>query len=234
MELIPDNFSSWVAEARKNNALHLKDSGWKSASKFDRPSYLSLRTVWKTKYQSNFSPKNWGITQTTRARKLLENISGWPLYLDHVDKRDIPSTLLQKDTRREGDCSVSVLEQELRRLDIQREQETTPEPPIDRMSPTSPISSELANGLYPPVIDEQIVNTALIIFLNAISIECYGMEAEWPLHRKSFKFGQHFEAETDGHLSIFDKKGSLSRAIVEVKPTPNYISRDCRDGGMDF
>ncbi|KAL2379835.1 hypothetical protein RJZ90_004985 [Blastomyces dermatitidis] len=161
MELIPDNFSSWVAEARKNNALHLKDSGWKSASKFDRPSYLSLRTVWKTKYQSNFSPKNWGITQTTRARKLLENISGWPLYLDH------------KDTRREGDCSVSVLEQELRRLDIQREQETTPESPIDRMSPTSPISSELANGLYPPVIDEQIVNTALIIFLNAISIECY-------------------------------------------------------------
>ncbi|OAT13104.1 hypothetical protein BDBG_08371 [Blastomyces gilchristii SLH14081] len=85
------------------------------------------------------------------------------------------------------------------------------------MSPTSPISSELANGLYPPVIDEQIINTALIIFLNAISIECDGVEAEWSLHRKSFKFGQHFEAETDGHLSIFDRKGSLSRAIVEVK-----------------
>ncbi|EGE80922.2 hypothetical protein BDDG_03863 [Blastomyces dermatitidis ATCC 18188] len=98
------------------------------------------------------------------------------------------------------------------------------------MSPTSPISSELANGLYPPVIDEQIVNTALIIFLNAISIECYGMEAEWPLHRKSFKFGQHFEAETDGHLSIFDKKGSL-RVLVSQDHMEIYLTIAEYDNG---
>lgn len=82
---------------------------------------------------------------------------------------------------------------------------------------------------FPPLDDEQIVNTALILFLQGVCLRAQGLEnAHWTLQRKSFNFekkirGQHdetvrlFQARTDGHLRINIDGKSRSLAILEVK-----------------
>ncbi|PYI16906.1 hypothetical protein BO99DRAFT_339058, partial [Aspergillus violaceofuscus CBS 115571] len=83
--------------------------------------------------------------------------------------------------------------------------------------PYSPVPSELINVLYPPTKDEQIVNTALIVFLNALTIHTE-LTSTWTLHRRAFtaKFREaQFEARTDGYLH--DREGKPS-VIIDVKP----------------
>ncbi|RAO68383.1 uncharacterized protein BHQ10_004395 [Talaromyces amestolkiae] len=82
----------------------------------------------------------------------------------------------------------------------------------------TPVPRELVNIMYPPTKDEQIVNTALIVLLNALTIHLDSFSSKWTLHRKAFiaTFGDAaFEARTDGYLN--DHRGKPS-VIVEVKP----------------
>ena len=67
--------------------------------------------------------------------------------------------------------------------------------------------------------DEQIVNTALLLFLNCLTmfhpqVRLHAME--WTMARKVFQF-EAWQARTDGFL-----RGSSSgtKAILEVKPFP--------------
>lgn len=81
----------------------------------------------------------------------------------------------------------------------------------------TPAPKELESVLYPPTKDEQIVNCALIIFLNALTLP-FKLANNWTLHRKACKatFGSDsFEARTDGYLD--DRHGN-TQAIIEVKP----------------
>lgn len=83
--------------------------------------------------------------------------------------------------------------------------------------PTTPISQDLAAILYPPTKDEQIVNTALVVFLNALTIHS-ALSLDWTLHRKSFNAvfeNAVFQARTDGYLG--DSYGTPS-VLIEVKP----------------
>ncbi|RAL03103.1 uncharacterized protein BO80DRAFT_453317 [Aspergillus ibericus CBS 121593] len=76
---------------------------------------------------------------------------------------------------------------------------------------------ELLDMNYPRTKDEQIVNTALVDFLNAFIIH-YKLPVYWTLYRKPFiaTFGNGaFEARTDGCL---EDRASKTYAIVEVKP----------------
>ncbi|KAI2714312.1 hypothetical protein CBS147354_7481 [Penicillium roqueforti] len=80
----------------------------------------------------------------------------------------------------------------------------------------SPIPAELRNLLYPRSKDEQIVNTALIVFLNALTIH-FPLSLKWTLHRKAFVAlfeNTQFEARTDGYL---DSPGGNPKVIIEVK-----------------
>jgi hypothetical protein len=81
----------------------------------------------------------------------------------------------------------------------------------------SPGPADIAHLMYPQTKDEQIVNTALVDFLNALSMHFLQASA-WTLHRKSFKAAfEHasFEARTDGYL---EDGGSPERvrALIEV------------------
>ncbi|PYH32997.1 uncharacterized protein BO87DRAFT_397993 [Aspergillus neoniger CBS 115656] len=81
----------------------------------------------------------------------------------------------------------------------------------------TPDSQEPDNVLYPPSKDEQIVNCALVIFLNALTIP-FKLANNWTLHRKASKAifdNASFEARTDGYLD--DRRGE-AHAIIEVKP----------------
>ncbi|CAI7564972.1 unnamed protein product [Penicillium glandicola] len=118
-------------------------------------------------------------------------------------------------TKTKGDLSALSIKSESSDDSLDYED---PETPFQR---TSPMPQELANILYPPTKDEQIVNTALIVFLNALTIH-FSLSLDWTLHRKSFTAafkGTEFQARTDGYLG--DSYGSPS-VLVEVKP----VTRD--------
>ncbi|RAK98449.1 uncharacterized protein BO80DRAFT_361507 [Aspergillus ibericus CBS 121593] len=71
--------------------------------------------------------------------------------------------------------------------------------------------------MYPPTKDEQIVNTALLVFLDSITLH-FNLSVGWSLHRMALTAeftNAKFEARTDGYLS--DHSGDI-KAIIEVKP----------------
>lgn len=53
------------------------------------------------------------------------------------------------------------------------------------LSSINTVLKELENLLYPPTRDEQIVNTALVLFLNALTIH-FSLSSGWTLHRRVF------------------------------------------------
>jgi hypothetical protein len=83
----------------------------------------------------------------------------------------------------------------------------------------SPGPEEIAHLMYPQTKDEQIVNTAPVDFLNALSMH-FPHASDWTLHRRYFKATfQHasFEARTDGYLED-GGSSQTARALIEVKP----------------
>ncbi|KAJ5972381.1 uncharacterized protein N7479_002299 [Penicillium vulpinum] len=93
---------------------------------------------------------------------------------------------------------------------------TSPESSTDP-SPPATGSRELEKLLYPPTKDEKIVNTALIVFLNALTTH-FDFYSNWTLHRKPFVAifeNAQFEARTDGYL---DSPAGKTRVLIEVKP----------------
>jgi hypothetical protein len=90
----------------------------------------------------------------------------------------------------------------------------------------SPMPREVARDF--PIVDEQIVNTAAINFLNALFIH-NDRPADWTLQRKQFKFKSEFvkfEARTDGHYQVHND--NRSAAILEVKPRSRYLESGFR------
>ena len=87
------------------------------------------------------------------------------------------------------------------------------------LSPISPLSNEEIS-FYKATIDEQIVNTALIVFLSALTLNCPAVKGSWSLHRAPFvakdtSGNKLYEARVDGYL--INPRGEIT-AIVEVKP----------------
>jgi hypothetical protein len=83
----------------------------------------------------------------------------------------------------------------------------------------SPISNN-TKSQYPSADDEQIVNVALVSFLNAVTIH-FVPEADWSFERKAFqlgnkKNGKGYEARVDGFLCRLPDQQVM--AILEVKP----------------
>ncbi|KAL9083923.1 MAG: hypothetical protein Q9165_008330 [Trypethelium subeluteriae] len=77
-----------------------------------------------------------------------------------------------------------------------------------------------------PTEDEQIVNTALILFLTAVTMHFTG-EVDWTLKRRAFHVQRHndtvFEARVDGILRQRLETSSVL-AIIEVKPVVRYTN----------
>ncbi|PLB33630.1 uncharacterized protein BDW47DRAFT_90801 [Aspergillus candidus] len=71
--------------------------------------------------------------------------------------------------------------------------------------------------MYPPTKDEQIVNTALLVFLDSITLH-FDLSVGWSPHRKPLTAeftNANFQARTDGYLA--DRSEDI-KAIIEVKP----------------
>ena len=87
------------------------------------------------------------------------------------------------------------------------------------MSPMTPAGLH-SFEFFPSTKDEQIVNTALVTFLDAITIHHREIKARWTFERKEFKCmndqGAGYKAKVDGFL--YNPKDELPMIILEVKP----------------
>ncbi|KAJ5579541.1 uncharacterized protein N7459_005526 [Penicillium hispanicum] len=86
-------------------------------------------------------------------------------------------------------------------------------------TPSSEGPKEILNQMYPPSKDEEIVNFALIDFLNGLTVH-FPDAKDWTPHRVSLKAtfkDRSYEARTDGYLEDSFKSNKV-RALVEVKP----------------
>ncbi|KAJ8128154.1 hypothetical protein O1611_g5484 [Lasiodiplodia mahajangana] len=123
--------------------------------------------------------------------------------------------------------SIQELSKDFSHVDLGSDTEPSPQSLryTNPLTPTSPISAAEAKEMAESINDEQIVNTALILLLNALSMCSKKVKARWTLQRESLILGKKatpseeavkmFEARVDGILQSRDHK---VKAIVEVKP----------------
>ncbi|KAL2821899.1 hypothetical protein BJX63DRAFT_377390 [Aspergillus granulosus] len=87
---------------------------------------------------------------------------------------------------------------------------------LESVEKLTPGPVELLGVMYPPTKDEQIVNCALIDFLNALTVQ-FNKAGKWTIHRRALKATfekSTFEARVDGYLENNNK----AEVLVEVKP----------------
>ncbi|KAI8948014.1 hypothetical protein F4801DRAFT_604970 [Xylaria longipes] len=92
---------------------------------------------------------------------------------------------------------------------------STPERP-ENLSPHIPENDKASNDRV--VCDEQIVNMALLLYLNALTLSCTRTLGDWTAHRKAFILKSQgkklYEARVDGY---FRSPHNKVEAILEVK-----------------
>ncbi|RMZ77390.1 hypothetical protein DV738_g4341, partial [Chaetothyriales sp. CBS 135597] len=96
----------------------------------------------------------------------------------------------------------------------------------NELESVSPISADMAAN-YKAIEDEQIVNTALVLFLNAVTLHYTNISSEWTLYRRPFTVEnvnqeKVYEARVDGLLRSKHARDKV-QALIEVKP---YILQD--------
>ncbi|CAG8885914.1 unnamed protein product [Penicillium egyptiacum] len=90
------------------------------------------------------------------------------------------------------------------------------------MSDLSPPSMDLAHELK-SISDEQIVNMALLLYLQALLVNTCGIGADWTPERRALivknkERQKVYEARVDGFLRYQRDESNPIMAIVEVKP----------------
>ncbi|KAG8406608.1 hypothetical protein J3458_020951 [Metarhizium acridum] len=97
--------------------------------------------------------------------------------------------------------------------------------PLSELSKHSPISGDGAK-VYQAIEDEAIVNTALVLFLNALTLHCEDSLGQWTLRRHPFIVRSAntnekiYEVRVDGLLRL--NKSQHPAAIMEVKSFLRY------------
>ncbi|KIX02801.1 uncharacterized protein Z518_08744 [Rhinocladiella mackenziei CBS 650.93] len=173
--------------------------------------YLQVKL---TKYpeNENFTPKFSPIAHRTRSKfsDMLRTAAKSP---SRVVARNLFSTPVRNRLNSlplSSDSLPSVAEQSAR---------------TDIPDSVPPISKDTKN--QPSADDEQIVNVALVHFLNAVTMHFVPM-ADWSFERKSFqlgnkKNGKGYEARVDGFLGRLSDQQVM--AILEVKPCARFRQR---------
>jgi hypothetical protein len=98
----------------------------------------------------------------------------------------------------------------------------------------TPVSPWTGNGneVFQAIEDEQMVNTALWLYLHGIIIHCKDVHGDWSLHRRAFiarnaSGGKTYEARVDGVLQT--RNNNKPVAILEVKPFTRDYGDKMRD-----
>ncbi|KKK17411.1 hypothetical protein P175DRAFT_0487414 [Aspergillus ochraceoroseus IBT 24754] len=197
------SFQSWQGYRQSFKTSIIPEGTFALARKYQKQAALSTDETLRPSV--SISP----ISQRTRSQ------------ISSLTKR-LRDAQLQTPTKSRGDpLDYFKIEGEEKEEDENDEDENEETPFV------SPGPSEIVNLMYPPTKDEQIVNTALVNFLNALTMH-FPAANDWTLHRKSFKADfqkASFEARTDGYLEDHSDPDK-ARALIEVKPIMRNKKRD--------
>ena len=244
--ILPSTIMDWEREAKRQGVL--KTSVHKllevaSASKIALKQYYSLRVLWKVNQKNlpnaeflDFS-KDDPIYRT--ASDYLKQSQSWQNYLANVSSGPLP---FSADRIRDIGAFSNVLYYKLHvepvhspkslpgGLAMNNSSYLDPDYSFDdtfvsdnSFAPPNP-QSPITTATVAPSEDEQIVNIALILWLQTLVMFHPQIQLErlkWSVKRLKFDFGE-WEARTDGCL----RKDGEVKAIVEVKP---YARKDYRD-----
>ncbi|PYH37732.1 uncharacterized protein BO87DRAFT_448262 [Aspergillus neoniger CBS 115656] len=246
MRTLPHSEASWNewAAVCKVSKPSIHDSTLTSGSTIRHEQFLLLQVLWRPPSTAPLNLKVFGLEQwKQKADKLLSTFQSWARYrqsfttgsilegtfalakqyqseaagaLEKNFRSDMAFTPIAHRTR----SNVSRLERKMRDAQLQTPTKSTgilPKTPEENdIAENRP--AEITNTMYPQTKDEQIVNTALVDFLNALTVH-FPEASGWTLHRKSFKAeftNGSYEARTDGYLK--GGSGGRARALIEVKP----------------
>ncbi|KAI1824096.1 hypothetical protein F4861DRAFT_539412 [Xylaria intraflava] len=244
IEALPMSESEWDLMAKPRGLQSVSIFGdhkraLKSASVMDFDQFLLLRTLTICKFPPNDlldSGYNWSIAHRTAVASL-EAQESWSLYLDSIKKGlsgikslGLFSLVWHYQLRVcpvEGPDSTTL---PIHRLAIRprlaSERSTQPQAQTPQVSTrrgqeapsTRPNLLQDTLSQARVAIDEQIVNVALILYLNALTL-CSEAQGEWTPHRKGFVLKSQegekvYEARVDGYLHSSNQD---VQAIVEVK-----------------
>ncbi|PIG80682.1 hypothetical protein AARAC_007784 [Aspergillus arachidicola] len=240
---LPDIPSRWMQAAKRekveNSTIHEIDLS--SASSIEEEQYLALRVLWKTQPPKRLDPAKFGLDGwIKKAADMLEPYRSWADYLASFSSElkegtfALPRFYQNKSLSSHIMLYFGPMLQSLS-FDVPNEPPSTrntksgfesDDTSLDSTAKDTPLGErsygpqELLNLNYPKTKDEQIMNTALVDFLNAFIIH-RNFGSCWTLHRKpfvaDFEHGS-FEARTDGCLEGEDSESLKTYAIVEVKP----------------
>ena len=129
--------------------------------------------------------------------------------------RKVPKPSFQGD-----EDELDELAEEFEDFSMLETPQTTTSQRIGQLSPFSPVSGKRAQS-YEAIEDEQIVNSALILFLQGLSLHHPSVRGEWSLYRQAFLLNDTskekiYEARVDGVFRHANK--AFPRMIAEVKP----------------
>ncbi|PYI00691.1 hypothetical protein BO78DRAFT_437717 [Aspergillus sclerotiicarbonarius CBS 121057] len=244
---IPRSPEEWQDQANLlglgNRTIH--NTQLKSASRAEIDQFLLLRVIWKTHRGPEFL-KYFDLTQWLPDAKVkLENLSSWKKYRSSFTTQ-IPEgsfaparhyQLQVSRTEQDDFGGGGVLftpKVHNTRSRQQAPQPPVPQPDFTKTPPSKPDSefetpnfdnepdsdSFMSSPLLPSgwsSWNEQIVNTALLVFLDSLTLH-FNLSVSWSLHRMALtaEFTDvKFQARTDGYLA--DRTGDI-KAIIEVKP----------------
>ncbi|KAJ5819122.1 hypothetical protein N7474_004713 [Penicillium riverlandense] len=228
--LLPPIESPWKARIQSNKLINPTIhtlSPMKSGSKLGEEQFLQLRVLWPPLIvidDFEVGPKRFKV----KADDVMKELVPFAAYLKHiqgnkthiqpykkgrwadnrgVEFRDVrPQRNIARPDYAESD---SLSRESSGPQDIQMR---------DSVSNTS-AAAEMRDVRWTPTRDEQIVNTALLEYLNALTVNIPEVQCDWSSARLAFKaeFGQaHMEARTDGFLKGEGMEEAF--AILEVKP----------------
>lgn len=212
LENLPD-WERYKSTFCNNLAWHQK-TGYLSLGTFSLVRLYQLNSQNIEKNDNGFTPKLAFSPRKTRSQRSAGGTQG---------NDSIPVT----PTRSQRSNLLRDAESALGGLCLDDDEATSPERDI-HISPFSRPSADLPHNLQ-SISDEQIVNMALLLYLQALLINFRGIGADWTPERRALivknKNGQKaYEARVDGFLRYQNDAGNPIMAIVEVKPCIRDIS----------
>ncbi|GAA88048.1 hypothetical protein AKAW_06162 [Aspergillus luchuensis IFO 4308] len=229
---VPDSPRAWQEQVNflglSSQTIH--NMPLKSASHIPREQFLMLQVLWKSHTSSAFLDYYDLNHLLPRANAILKHVSSWDKYCKTFDPRSpIPEGTFA--AARYYQFQPPIRQPDFNPATPSRKPNQTFETPhvvndagrspsaLSSFSPPSHWSTISPDDefMYPPTKDEQIVNTALLVYLNSLTLH-FNLPVSWSLHQMALTAeftNTKFEARTDGYLA--DSSGDI-KAIVEVKP----------------
>lgn len=190
-------------------------AGLSSLGLFALVRYYQLATEKEHEEQNDLSQPKIDFSPVAGRTRSRQAASDWP--------SGPPETPTRSPRGEQGELEVLLQE-----LGLDSPSESSPEPSTpeipETLSPANPSDPDWIEAAeFKAANDEQIVNTALLLYLNALSIACSQVQGDWTLHRRQFVLKSNgkkvYEARVDGYLCSRDNE---VKAIVEVKPFARF------------